>query len=215
MPGRLNPPEPILDTMTTKAVPPDLGIDLVRGTAPEAGVDVDEKALLALLYRQLRALAGPRADLDDIVQAAAVRTLGSIATFQGRSEFSTWTFGVCYRTLLDHDRWHARFRRRVCFVPDSVSLDHLAPVETRSHYQSESHLLEAERARRLYAALDKLPSEKRAVIVLCDLEGLSAPEVAEITGTKEGTVRSRLRDGRTRLCALLRDDPLFDSGGAS
>ena len=201
--------------MTTKAVPSDLAVDLVRTVAPEVGVDVDEKALLALLYRQLRTLAGPRADLDDIVQAAAVRTLGAIHTFEGRSEFSTWTFGVCYRTLLDHDRWYARFRRRVLHVPDGASLDHLGTLDKRSQFDSESHLLEAERARRLYAALDKLPSEKRAVIVLCDLEGLSAPEVAEITGTKEGTVRSRLRDGRSKLCALLRNDPLFEPGGAS
>lgn len=201
--------------MTAKAVPSDLGIDLARGTARETGVDVDERGLLALLYRQLRALAGPRADLDDIVQAAAVRTLKSLERFEGRSEFSTWTFGVCYRTLLDHDRWSTRLRRRLSFVPDSVTLDQLAPVEKRSLYDSESHLLQAERARRLYAALDQLPCEKRAVLVLCDLEGLSAAEVAKITGAKQGTVRSRLRDGRARLCALLREDPLFEPGGAS
>lgn len=201
--------------MTTKAVPSDLGVDLARGAASELGVEVDEKALLGLLYRQLRALAGPRPDLDDIVQAAALRALRSLGRFEGRSEFSTWTFGVCYRTLLDHDRWYARLRRRLSFVPDGASLDHLAWSERRPASDSESRLLEAERAKRLYAALDRLPSEKRAVIVLHDLEGLSALEIAEITGAKEGTVRSRLRDGRFRLCALLREDPLFAPGGAS
>ncbi len=200
--------------MNAKAFSSDLGIGLSSGAAPHPGVNVDEKALLALLYRQLRCLAGPRADLDDIVQAAALRTLKSLGTFEGRSEFSTWTFGVCYRTLLDHDRWYARFSRRFSLASDNRDLD-AAPFQKRSQYDSEARLLEAERARRLYAALDKLPCEKRAVIVLHDLEGLSAAEVAEITGAKQGTVRSRLRDGRARLGELLRDDPLFDPGGAS
>jgi RNA polymerase sigma-70 factor (ECF subfamily) len=200
--------------MTAKAFSSDLGIGFSSRAAVHPAVKVDERALLALLYRQLRCLAGPRADLDDIVQAAALRTLKSLGSFEGRSEFSTWTFGVCYRTLLDHDRWYARFSRRFSLGAVNGDLDYAAPIEKRSQYDSEARLLEAERALRLYAALDKLPYEKRAVIVLHDLEGLSAPEVAEVIGAKEGTVRSRLRDGRTRLGELLRDDPLFDPGGA-
>ena len=49
------------------------------------------------------------------------------------------------------------------------------------------------------AALEELPPDFRAAVVLCDLEGLSYDEVAEALGVKLGTVRSRIHRGRTML----------------
>jgi RNA polymerase sigma factor (sigma-70 family) len=157
-----------------------------------------------LLYRQARSLAGPRPDLDDIVQAAAERLLRALDKFEGRSEFSTFSYGVVWRTLLDHDRWVSRWRRRFGF-----SRDETTPEPTTSG-DSESELVAARRARRLEVALAELPREKRAVLVLHDVEGYSASEVANIVGAKEGTVRSRLRDARSFVSERLRNDPLFD-----
>jgi RNA polymerase sigma-70 factor (ECF subfamily) len=160
--------------------------------------------LLRLLYRQVRSLAGPRPDLDDLVQSAAERALRSLPRFEGRSALSTWTYGIAYRTLLDHDRWFRRWRRRFSFAED-----HAVP-EPESGADSEAITLELARARRLYAALSELPSAKRAVVVLHDLEGVDIRDVARIVGTNERTVRSRLRDARRKLAALLSADPLFD-----
>jgi RNA polymerase sigma-70 factor (ECF subfamily) len=55
---------------------------------------------------------------------------------------------------------------------------------------------DADLAPALQAALDALPPEFRAVVVLCDIEGLSYEEVAASLGVKLGTVRSRLHRGR-------------------
>jgi len=164
----------------------------------------DADALLTLLYRQMRALAGPRQDLDDLVQAAAERALAALGRFEGRSALSTFTYGIVYRTLLDHQRWYRRFQRR--FVVQSRE-DVAEPTFPRS---SETDLRELERARRLYAALDLLSQEKRAALILHDLEGLDVADVAAIAGSNERTVRSRLRDARKKLAELLRQDPLFD-----
>ena len=160
--------------------------------------------LLELLYEQLRRLAGPRADLDDLVQAAAERALKSLPSFAGRSAFSTWTYGVAYRTLLDHQRWYRRWRRRFVF-PAEPGLP-----ERPWTFDGEAAAIEIARARRLHQALDKLPVAKRTVIVLHELEGASLREVAEIVGANERTVRSRLHDGKRKLLALLSEDPLFD-----
>jgi len=141
--------------------------------------------LLALLYRQMRALAGPRQDLDDLVQAAAERALKALDHFEGRCALPT-------------------FQRR--FTLDSRE----EPDELAFPRSSETDLRELERARRLYAALDRLPNEKRATLVLHDLEGLDVADVAAISGAKELTVRSRLRDAHKKLAELLREDPLFD-----
>lgn len=177
-----------------------------EGTS-RAAYEVDTAELLALLYRQLRRLGGPRPDLDDIVQAAAERALKSLPRFEGRSQLSTWTYGVVYRTLLDHDRWYARFKRRYIYAEDAK------PAEPRTSVDSEALLIEVERARHLYQALDRLPQSKRAVLILHDLEGLPASEVASVVGVSEATIRSRLRDGRAKLAELLERDPLFESGG--
>jgi len=160
--------------------------------------------LLALLYRQMRALAGPRQDLDDLVQAAAERALKALERFEGRSSLSTFTYGIVYRTLLDQQRWFRRFQRR--FSLDSRE----EPDELAFPRSSETDLRELERARRLYAALDQLPKEKRATLILHDLEGLDVCDVAAISGTNQLTVRSRLRDAHKKLAQLLREDPLFD-----
>lgn len=158
--------------------------------------------LLPLLYRQMRGLAGPRPNLDDLVQAAAERALRSWSRFEGRSQLSTWTYGIAYRTLIDHDRWYFRWRRRFTLTTDGEP-DHAHEID------AEGSLAELGRARRLREVLGQLPPAKRAVVVLAELEGLSMKEISEIVGANERTVRSRLRDARQKLVELLSGDPLF------
>jgi RNA polymerase sigma-70 factor (ECF subfamily) len=167
-----------------------------------AGQSSDE--LLALLYRQMRALAGPRQDLDDLVQAAAERALKALERFEGRSSLPTFTYGIVYRTLIDHQRWYRRFQRH--FTLDARD----EPADSAFPRSSETDLRELTRARRLYVALDALPQEKRATLILHDLEGLDVADVAAISGANERTVRSRLRDAHKKLAEILRKDPLFD-----
>lgn len=174
------------------------------GHLEDTFVREDQDELLALLYRQMRALAGPRQDLDDLVQAAAERAIKALERFEGRASLATFTYGIVYRTLIDHQRWFRRFQRRFTFDSREEAED---PTFPRS---SETDLRELERARRLYVALDELPKEKRATLILHDLEGLDVSDVATISGTNELTVRSRLRDAHKKLADILRKDPLFD-----
>lgn len=159
--------------------------------------------LFHVLYRQVAALAGPRADLDDIAQTATERALRSLSSFEGRSELSTWTYRIAYCAVVDHERWLWRFRKRFRQAEDD-ELD-----QRPSGVDSEALMNELRRARRLHAALSKLPAKKRAVVILHELEGLALKEVARIVDCNERTVRSRLRDARKKLAALLLSDPLF------
>ncbi len=168
--------------------------------------EVHPADLLALLYRQMRSLAGPRQDLDDLVQAAAERALRALDRFEGRCALSTFTYGIVYRTMLDHDRWYRRFRRR-------FSLDQREELtEPESPRCSDTDLMELERARRLYRALETLPASKRAALILHDLEGMDMADVSLIVGANERTVRSRVRDARKKLAEALRTDALFEPG---
>lgn len=148
----------------------------------------------------MAALAGRSApDLDDLVQLAAEQVIKSRESFEGRSELSTWIYGVCYRVLLKQRRWYRRWsmRFRLEQEGDPTPSDDTLPG---------AMLERRERAQRLQAALDQLSERHRSVVVLHDVQELSIPEIAVIVGSNELTVRSRLRDGRKRLRALLSAD---------
>jgi RNA polymerase sigma-70 factor (ECF subfamily) len=161
--------------------------------------------LFSLVYRQMAALVGSdRGDLDDLVQIAAEQAVRGIHRFRGDSALGTWTYRICYTTLLKHHRWRARWRRRFHLTSDG-KLPELALERTGA----ADALEQIERIERLRSAVAALPPKRRAVVVLHDLEGLDLGEICRIVDARLGTVKSRLRDGRRALARLLGDDPYF------
>lgn len=159
-----------------------------------------EREVVLLVYRQMRTLAGPSPDLDDLVQTALEQLLR--AHFERRSSFSTFSYGVCYRVWLKHLRFRYRFLARflVTDQPPEVADDHV---------DAEASLEARERIGRLYAALERITPKRRAVLTLFELGGHSIVEIAQIVGAVEPTVRTRLRDARRQLEELLRQDDYF------
>ena len=170
---------------------------------------LSERELFEALYRRMRALAGANApDLDDLVQVAAEQVFLKLPSFEGRSEFLTWVYAVCYRVLLKQRRWYRRWSLRFRLEQEDD------PVPSVTDEASPSANVErSERARSLQAGLARLSERHRAVVVLHDLEELSIAEVAVIVDCSELTARSRLRDGRRQLRKLLSSDAAFAYGG--
>lgn len=165
---------------------------------------VGAEALFALVYKQMRALAAVRKsrDLDDLVQLALERVVRGLPSFERRSELSTWTYRICYLTLIDHERGATRWLRRFVVGRELPETPHPGPTPAQS-------LEVGERIQRLRDALRRVSPKRRAVVILHDLEELGLDEIAEIVGAKRNTVKSRLRDGHRQLARLLRDDPYF------
>lgn len=182
----------------------DRGADgvLEHGAAERAAAKLRTE-VLSLLYRQMHALTGRAADLDDLVQTAAEQVFRSLSSFEGRSAPSTWTYRICYYTLLKQRRWHRRWLQRFSYSEDMANAD---VVDARDSGQL---LEQRERARRLRAALERVSPKRRAVVILHDLEELEVEEIAAIVGANDRTVRSRLRDGRKRLAEELERDAYF------
>jgi RNA polymerase sigma-70 factor (ECF subfamily) len=170
--------------------------------SPATAATADE--VFALVYRQIRKLAGSR-DIDELTQAAAEQAIRSLPRFAARSSLSTWTFRICYLTVRKHDRWYRRWLRRFALTADGELPDRAAELEAAA----DDHLVSGERAERLRAALSMLSPKRRAVVVLYDLEGCSVEEIATIVGAHPRAVRSRLRDGRKALAEALSSDPYF------
>jgi RNA polymerase sigma-70 factor (ECF subfamily) len=161
-----------------------------------------DEQVFALVYRQMHALYGRyRPDFDDLVQVASEQALRSLPSFRNECALSTWTYRICYRAVLKHRRWSERWLRR--FTLDAPTAD--AP----DRVDAGETLEQRERIHRLHAALDRLSQKGRAVVVMRDLEGLDISAISEIVGTSEGTVRTRLRDGRRKLAGFLKTDPYF------
>lgn len=164
---------------------------------------VDRGELLGRVYRQMRALRPGAKDADDLVQVAVEQVLRALPSFEGRSQLSTWTYRICYLTVLKHDRWYRRWLRR-------FTLTAAGELPEMSGGDSPADIFERrERAARLEHALAKLSAKRRTVLVLHDLEGREVDEVAEIVGANARTVRSRLRDARLALARILADDAYF------
>jgi RNA polymerase sigma factor (sigma-70 family) len=179
---------------------PTLPVKTRQHVHGDASVPVG-RARERLVARQMRAFAGPHRDLPDLIQEALLEL--ELARFQQKSKFSTFSHAVCYRVWIRHLRFSSRFKRKIVqFFGDDMP-DAAAPSDPFQDLES------FERYQRLYRALERVGAVRRAVLVMHDLEGLEVLEISHIVGASEATVRSRLRDGRTRLSELLRKDPYF------
>jgi RNA polymerase sigma factor (sigma-70 family) len=172
--------------------------------ARDAELDWDE--LVSTVHRQMRSIVGPARDLEDLTQMALEQVLRGIDRYEGRAKLSTFTYRVCAHVALNHWRWWRRWLRSF-----ELGIDDRLEVAASSA-QARETTLAAERTRRLHLALERLGPLKRMTLTLADLEGLTAPQVAEILECPEPTVRSRLRQARLELAAALNRDPYFKGG---
>ena len=170
--------------------------------------------VVTLVRRQMRSLAGASSELDDLTQLALERLVRCESRFEGRSEFSTFSYRVCTRVAINHWRSWRRWLRRFELGSDTAP----EPSAPGADVLSARH--ERERALRLHRLLDQLDPMKRIVLTLADLEELPASRIAEILECPEATVRSRLRLARAALARLLARESFFrddrdDQGGAT
>jgi RNA polymerase sigma-70 factor (ECF subfamily) len=175
----------------------------VSDDARPVDIALDWAAVVAQTRRQMRSLVGGARELEDLTQTALERICRSIERFEGRAEFATYTYRVCLRVALNHWRWYKRWLRRFERANENT------PEPPAEGLDARERVMERERLTRLEHALDRLSPIKRAVLTLCELEELPASRVAEILGCPEPTVRSRLRQARIDLAAILREDPWF------
>ncbi|GAA4795833.1 RNA polymerase sigma factor SigM [Streptomyces ziwulingensis] len=150
---------------------------------------------------------GDREEAADAVQDALVSAYRAAHTFRGQSAVTTWLHRITVNACLDRARKAAS--RRTAPVDDTERLEQLLEPH-------ESAAAPAERAdlhRQLVTALDTLPPDQRAALVLVDMQGYPVAEAARILDVPTGTVKSRCARGRARLLPLL-THLRPDSGGS-
>ena len=133
-------------------------------------------------------LLGDRDLMDDVLQEAYARAFRALPRFSGRASVGTWLYRIVYNACLDELR-RSGARKEV-------------PLEEWREARPERADLVEQRLD-LEAALEALPPELRAVVLLVDADDLSYEEAAEVLGIPAGTVASRLSRAREALKGAL------------
>ncbi|WP_081416509.1 RNA polymerase sigma factor SigE [Arthrobacter castelli] len=143
------------------------------------------------VFRLAFRLTGNRHDAEDLTQEVFVRVFRSLAKFKPGT-LDGWLHRITTNLFLDQ----ARRKQRIRFDGLSDDAESRLPGRDPGPERSfEFNNLDLD----IQAALEDLPPDFRAAVVLCDIEGLSYEEVAAALNVKLGTVRSRIHRGRTML----------------
>ena len=144
------------------------------------------------VFRNVRRLGVPDAHVDDAVQEVFLVVHRRLAEFEGRSSVKTWVFGILARVAADHRRSLRRKSPHLRSPGGAIEADTIIDERDGPH----EILTRAEGVRLLHDLLDELDDEKRAVLVLAELEQMTAPEIAESLALNLNTVYARLRAAR-------------------
>lgn len=147
------------------------------------------------VYRLAYRLTGNPHDAEDLTQEVFVRVFRSLHDYVP-DNFEGWLHRITTNLFLDKARRRARIR-----------FDELTPEAAArlagGAVAPDQHVTDALFDDDVERALAALPSEFRAAVVLCDVEGLSYDEIAQVLAVKSGTVRSRIHRGRKLLRKAL------------
>jgi RNA polymerase sigma-70 factor (ECF subfamily) len=149
----------------------------------------------ARVYRLAYRLTGNPHDAEDLTQEVFVRVFRSLSSYTPGT-FEGWLHRITTNLFLDQARRKAKIRF------DALADD----AETRLPSKALSpdvQVLDGLFDEDVESALAALPPDFRAAVVLCDIEGLSYEEIADVLSLKLGTVRSRIHRGRTMLRKAL------------
>jgi RNA polymerase sigma-70 factor (ECF subfamily) len=152
-------------------------------------------------YRQAYNIAyrisGSATDAEDLTQDALIRAFQSFERYQPDLPFANWLYRIIANLHVDELRRRGRARIE--------SIDACASFQEIPDYSADpaDQVLSRELDGNLQRALDALSPDFRTAVVLCDIEGLSYEEIAEIMRCSIGTVRSRVHRGRKQMRKIL------------
>jgi len=145
----------------------------------------------ARVYRLAYRLTGNPHDAEDLTQEVFVRVFRSLSSYTPGT-FEGWLHRITTNLFLDQARRKSKIRFDALADDAETRMPGRVPSPAN---QVNDRLFDDD----VEAALADLPPDFRAAVVLCDIEGLSYDEIADVLGLKLGTVRSRIHRGRAML----------------
>ncbi|NTU83034.1 MAG: sigma-70 family RNA polymerase sigma factor [Chloroflexales bacterium] len=159
-----------------------------------------------LCYRML----GDADAAADVTQDTFISAYRNLSRFRG-GLFRSWLFRIA--TNACYDALRVRKRRPSISLSGAGNLDDDGPAFDLpdTGESPDERALRHELAAAIQQGLEQLPEDQRVVVILSDVQGLAYDEIAEVTSTNLGTVKSRLSRARARLREILRAGELLPS----
>ena len=148
---------------------------------------------VADVTRWVSRLAGPGADLEDLVQEVFVLVQRHLASFRGDSQLTTWLFQIASNVVRHHrrrERWRALLGR---------SHDAKEGTTREPEASPEDQVAKREASQLLYRALDRMKDRHRTAIILFEIEDLPGERVAELMAITPANVWVLLHRARAEL----------------
>lgn len=159
---------------------------------------------LDAMYNFALRLTSDPSDAEDLVQDTIVKAFRFFSSYEKGTNAKAWLFRILKNSYINNYRKKSK-------QPNQVDYDEVATFyETIRAERTDTSDLEDKMFRDLIdddisSALDELPEDFRTVVLLCDIEGFTYEEIANMLDVPIGTIRSRLHRGRNLLKAELLD----------
>ncbi len=166
----------------------------------------DTEEFMPALYSHAMRLTRNAADAEDLVQETYLKAFRSYASFTTGTNLRAWLFRILTNSQIN--RYRAKQRR-----PEETELDDVGDLYLYKKLaapgtigrSAEDELMDMFSEAEVVAAMDSLPDNYRAAVLLADVEGFAYKEIAEMLDIPIGTVMSRLHRGRKALQRELYD----------
>ena len=130
----------------------------------------------------------------DIVQETLIAAARHIGGLRDDDKFGSWLFGIAHQRILQY--WRKKGGKEIL-------LDEIPEVPDESLDSPDDLLIRREQEAEFMSALDRLPLPQRSIVILHFIEDFSLEEIARVTETQIGTVKSRLHYAKKSLRKLL------------
>lgn len=171
-----------------------------------------QKQLVQKYYSNMYSIAyrylNRKEDVEDILQESFINAIQKIDQFQERSSLKTWLITIVINNCLMNIRSSKK--------NPEISVEDLLPKFDRDGFRepepnwstridAEDIIRDSRKRKLVKEAIDKLPDNYRAILLLRDIEGYSVRETSELLDITEANVKSRLHRARAALKKLLEE----------
>ncbi len=168
--------------------------------------DFEEEIIphLDAMYNFALRLTSDPSDAEDLVQDTIVKAFRFFSSYEKGTNAKAWLFRILKNSYINNYRKQSK-------QPNQVDYDEVSTFyETIRAERTDTSDLEDKMFRDLIdddisQALEELPEDFRTVVLLCDIEGFTYEEIANMLDVPIGTIRSRLHRGRNLLKAELKE----------
>jgi RNA polymerase sigma-70 factor (ECF subfamily) len=181
--------------MLIVAEPEQLPVPEARAGDPSAWDTLFRRYQMALYVFVFELVRDEQASLD-IVQESFINAARHLGSLREDSKFGSWLFGIAHQKCLQ--QWRKQTRRE-------NALEELSALPPESGEGPDELLVRQEQEAEFLALLNRLPMPQRAVLLLHFVEDFSLEDIAAVTGTALGTVKSRLHYAKKALRKLIEE----------